>query len=248
MAELSKQHLAASSLARKLSSLKQFFHFLYSEKERDDDPTLSVSSPKQVKALPKCLSLEEVDQLLTCASNDNSAEGARLYALLELLYATGLRVSELVALPLQTILSSKGELNRALLVKGKGNKERLIPLNMHALEAVKTYLKHRQEFLGRRKDSAYLFPSSSKEQHLTRQRFGQLLKALALKANLDPTKLSPHVLRHSFASHLLAGGADLRVIQELLGHSDISTTQIYTHVQNDKLAELVNNHHPLSKL
>jgi integrase/recombinase XerD len=165
----------------------------------------------------------------------------RLTAMLELLYASGLRVSELVTLPVHALERRGGEHYAFLTVRGKGNKERMVPLHDAAVDAIMAYMASREG------DSKFLFPSRGKEGHITRQRFGQLLKNLALKAGLDPEKISPHTLRHSFASHLLSGGADLRVIQELLGHADISTTQIYTHVEQDRLTKLVTGHHPLAK-
>jgi integrase/recombinase XerD len=171
------------------------------------------------------------------------ADGTRLLCLLELLYATGLRVSELVGLPWPLV--RQGE--RFLLVRGKGNKERLVPLSAPANAALDAYIGIRPAFLGRRKASKWLFPSHGEVGHLTRQRFGQVLKDAAVQAGLDPGKVSPHVLRHAFASHLLAHGADLRTVQQLLGHADIATTQIYTHVLEERLAQLVRDHHPLAK-
>lgn len=246
---LKKLDRAPSTSARKLSCLRQFFAFLYSEKHRADNPALTVASPKQGRSLPKVLTQEDILKLLRTAHDNPTPDGRRMTALLEVLYASGLRVSELVSLKtaqLQKIPNSKSYAPY-LLVKGKGSKERIAPLNEAALQAVDDYLHVRPVFLSKNEKSPWLFPSSGAEGHLTRQRFGQLLKELALKANIDPAKLSPHTLRHSFATHLLEGGADLRVIQELLGHSDISTTQIYTHVSQKRLHDMVNEKHPLAK-
>jgi len=231
---LGKSDLSAKTIARRISSIRQFFHFLYSEDIRKDDPATNIDSPKQTRSLPKSLSKDDIEKLITQARDYNDI---RLVAILELLYASGLRVSELVTLPLVAF----NKANQFLIVRGKGNKERLVALNNAAIEAVGEYISKRSHH------SNYLFSSGSKEGHLTRQRLGQMLKELALKAGIDPEKISPHKMRHSFASHLLEGGADLRIIQELLGHSDISTTQIYTHIEQDKLTNLVRNHHPLSK-
>lgn len=247
MQALGKSAMAATTMARKLSAVKQYFHFLFTENIRTDDPALHIKPPKKEKPLPHCLSAEEITQLLETAQADSTPEGIRLYAMLELLYASGMRVSELVSLPLRAYSQGNGGIGM-LMVKGKGNKERLVPLHHSAADALSFYLPIRAKFAGANaENSLFLFPSNSKEGHMTRQRFGQLLKALALEANLDAKDISPHVIRHSFATHLLQGGADLRVIQELLGHSDISTTQIYTHVMNDDLKTLIETHHPLAK-
>lgn len=240
--------LSPRTTARKLSSLKQFYAFLFSEGTRKDNPTLNIDAPKQGKSLPKYLSEDEVDHLLATAHEDESPEGIRLSALLELLYASGLRVSELVTLPMAAVRKLQNDVTQKyLIVKGKGNKERLVPLNDSAIKALLAYLSLRTHFMAHAKNR-YVFASRGKEGYLTRQRMGQLLKALALKANLDPIKVSPHVLRHSFASHLVHHGADLRVVQELLGHADISTTQIYTHVLNERMKSLVFDKHPLARI
>lgn len=251
LASLADAGYAPRSAARKLSCFRQFYHFLYGDGLREDDPSIMVDTPRKGKSLPKVLSHEEIEALLRAAKEGNSPEAVRLWAMLEILYASGLRVSELISLPLAVIvragkIDEAPQLNEWLVIKGKGAKERIAPLNASAHQAIKNYLEIRAHFLGEGEISPWLFPSNSKEGHLTRQRFGQLLKELAVHAVLDARKLSPHTIRHSFASHLLGGGADLRVIQELLGHSDISTTQIYTHVQGEKLMQLVQQHHPLS--
>lgn len=245
---LSEAGYAERTVARRLSALRQLFAFLYNENRRGDDPCTAMEAPRQGRRLPKMLSEEEVETLLRTAYADETPEGRRLAAMLEVLYASGLRVSELVGLrcaQLQRERGKSGARLNYLTVRGKGSKERLVPLNQAALTAVDAYLAIRECFVRGTKESPWLWPSANG--HLTRQRFGQMLKELALKANLDPAKLSPHVLRHSFATHLLHRGADLRVVQQLLGHSDISTTQIYTHVLEARLKQLVEDHHPLAE-
>lgn len=250
ISSLGARGFASRSIARKISSLRQLFRFMYHEGERTDDPAAMIEGPKQSRSLPKLLSVEEIKALLQApATSGNTPEAIRLRAMIELLYASGLRVSELVLLPLSAgegVIHSSSDIP-FLTVTGKGRKERLVPLNAKAVKSLREYLAVRKTFLRRGKNSEkWLFPSRSQGGHITRQRFGQLLKEAAITGGIDPEKVSPHVLRHSFASHLLEGGADLRVIQELLGHADISTTQIYTHVQGEKLTELVREHHPLA--
>lgn len=232
MQSLASRGFSSRTRARKLSSLKQFFMYLYTEKLRADNPASTVDAPKLEKSLPKYLSEKEVDALLATA-----AEDLRLKAMLELLYASGLRVTELISLK-RTSLRKDGD-DYFIMVKGKGSKERVVPVGSFAVEAINAYQ------IQKPNPSPWMFPSG--KSHLTRQRFGQLLKDLAIKAHIDPEKLSPHVLRHSFASHMLAHGADLRLVQELLGHEQIATTQIYTHIQSTKLHKLVEAHHPLAK-
>ena len=250
LVSLSRSGIAGSSQARRLSALRQFFGFLYSEGIRSDDPTTAVDAPKRGRPLPKTLSREDLDLLTETAAKGaaKSDEGVRLLCILEVLYASGLRISELATLPLVAV---RGREN-VVLVKGKGGKERLAPLNSRARKTIEDYLVVREGFLprGERRSRAekFLFPSRSAECHLTRRRCHQLLKSLALEAGLDPDKLSPHVLRHAFATHLVEGGADLRSVQTMLGHADIATTQIYTHVASDRLTKLVVEHHPLGKL
>jgi len=238
---------ARSSQARKLSALRQFFVFLYSEAIRKDDPTASIEAPRRKRPLPKILSPEDVIKLIEAAGEDDTSEALRLTAMLEILYAAGLRVSELVTLPLSAAKAKNG----FIYVRGKGGKERIAPLNKSAQRAIKNYLDVRDEFLpkgaARTRAVKFLFPSRGTEAHLTRRRCHQMLKELALKANIDPAKLSPHVLRHAFATHLVEGGADLRSVQTMLGHADISTTQIYTHVAGERLQAVVASAHPLSK-
>jgi len=243
LAHLSQEGWEVTTLSRRLSTLRQFYHFLISEGWATHNPTLTVDSPRSKRSLPKVLSEKEVNHLLETAHQQTDPEGYRLYAMLETLYASGLRVSELVSLPYTTFHPQKP----FLLIQGKGGKERLAPLSKPAINALTVYLNLRPVFLTRvgPLGQKWLFPSNSKNGHLTRQRFGQLLKELALAANLDARKVSPHIIRHAFATHLLTHGADLLTIQKFLGHADLSTTQIYTHVITDHLKDLVYQHHPL---
>jgi len=251
LGSLNKRGFAASSVARRLSAIRQLYRFLFAEGRRADDPSAVIEGPKRGRALPKVLSIAEVDQLLAAARSDigntdkpklERLRAARLACLIEVLYATGLRVSELVTLPI-----SAAERNaRMIAVRGKGNKERLVPLNEAAKTAMRDYLALLTE-TSRYQQSKWLFPSFSEAGHLTRQHFARELKALAAGAGLRPSQVSPHVLRHAFASHLLHNGADLRVVQTLLGHADISTTQIYTHVLEERLKSLVRDLHPLGE-
>ncbi len=249
LAHLGAQGFAASSQARKLSAMRQFYKFLYAEGLRGDDPTAILDAPKKGRSLPKIMSEDEVTRLLELAAKEAAEPGPeqlarlRMLALLELLYATGMRVSELVSLPVK-VLDQEG---RFLVIRGKGNKERLVPLSRSAIAAVASYGEVRRLALAKSGDSPWLFPSAGKEGYLPRQVFARDLKGLAARAGLRAAAISPHVMRHAFASHLLQNGADLRVVQELLGHSDISTTQIYTHVLEERLRELVQTHHPLAK-
>ena len=256
LVRLGGRGFSASSLARRLSAIRQLYRFLYAEGNRKDDPAAAIEGPKRGRALPKVLSVGHVDRLLA-AAREGIADGerpigerlraARLTCLLEVLYATGLRVSELVALP----ASAARRDERMLIVRGKGNKERLVPLNRSARQAMRDYLALREEARtpgkGSAKASKWLFPSFGESGHLTRQHFARDLKALAAAAGLKPAHVSPHVLRHAFASHLLQNGADLRSVQTLLGHADISTTQIYTHVLEERLKSLVRDLHPLGE-
>lgn len=244
LTSLASAGLAASTQARKLSAIRQFHRFLFLENHRLDDPTQTLESPKQPRALPKVLQGHEINALIDAARVKPGAEGMRLVACLELLYATGMRVSELLTLPLSALAPDR----RSVIVFGKGSKERMVPIGRSACEALLDYLAVREGFLKKRtRGSRFLFPSRSKEGHLTRQRLTQLLKALAVDAGIEPSRLSPHVLRHAFASHLLEGGADLRAVQMMLGHADIATTEIYTHVQGERLAAVVRDHHPLGR-
>ena len=250
---LSDSGLAAASRARKLSTLRQLYKFCLAEELIEEDPAHGLAGPRQQRALPHILSVAEVDRLIEAARariepsrGRDRVRALRLYCLLELLYATGLRVTELVSLPRQ-VLDGDG---RVLTIRGKGGRERLVPLNASARAALDRYLdlgKNPQDGIAAMIRTRWLFPSKSAEGHLTRQRFAQELKSLAEDAGLDPERVSPHVLRHAFASHLLDRGADLRAVQQLLGHADISTTEIYTHVLEERLKRLVQEHHPLAK-
>ncbi len=250
LGQLTGRGMAATTLMRRRSVLAGWFKFLIGERLRKDNPVLLVDAPKRARRLPKVLSKGDVQRLVDASRADGSAEGVRLNALMEMLYASGMRVSELVGLTLQHIQRDPkrpGEIAPYFLVRGKGGKERLVPLHAAAIEALQRYLALRENFLPKNGESKFLFPSPSREGHLTRQAFGQRLKALCLRAGIDPARCSPHTLRHSFATHLLEGGADLRVIQELLGHSDIGTTQIYTHVTDERLTRVLEGNHPLAK-
>ena len=241
--DLKTEGLSAASSARRLSAIRQFHKFLCADGIRSDDPTRIVASPKSRRALPKVLSLAEVDRLLTLAETEANTPASpqkqiaaqRLYVLLEMLYATGLRVSELVSLKRAAVMRDAAFIT----VTGKGNKDRVVPMNDRARDAVR-------HWIGTLEPGLFLFPAKGEDGHLTRQVFARDLKALAARAGISTTRVAPHVLRHAFASHLLAGGADLRVVQMLLGHADISTTQIYTHVLDEKLRNLVESHHPLA--
>jgi integrase/recombinase XerD len=243
----SLETLAASSQARRLSALRQFYGFLYAEEIRTDNPTDAIAAPRLSRPLPKILTRADLNALIAAATQQaqKSDEGKRLLCMVEMLYAAGLRVSELVGLPLAAVKNRDG----FLLVRGKGDRERLAPLNPAARAAIKVYLDVRASFLpaGAKQPDRYLFVSRGVEGHLTRRRCHQLLKALALQAGVAPEKVSPHVLRHAFATHLVEGGADLRSVQTLLGHADIATTQIYTHVARDHLTKVMQKAHPLGR-
>ncbi|OCK57945.1 site-specific tyrosine recombinase XerD [Bradyrhizobium sp. LMTR 3] len=256
LADLDTRGFKSSSVARRLSAMRHLFRFLLNERIRADDPAAILSGPKRGRGLPKVLSISDVDRMLTRAKELTEAENAspqqrlramRLYCLLEVLYATGLRVSELVALP----LSAARRDARMIMVRGKGNKERLVPLNEASRQAMADYLAAMEALRPEKKKSAaaskWLFPSFGESGHLTRQHFARDLKELAAASGLAPRLVSPHVLRHAFASHLLHNGADLRIVQTLLGHTDISTTQIYTHVVEERLKSLVRDLHPLAE-
>lgn len=243
-ADLSRRGLSAATAARRRASVRQFYRFALGEGWRADDPSRRLDAPKQGRSLPKTLSRDEIEALLTAAGAADSTAGLRLITLVEMAYASGLRVSELLALRVEAVRRDPAY----LIVRGKGGKERLAPLNSAAREAIKVWLDARD---AARKpnapDSVWLFPSHGKSGHLTPRRFAQLLDQAAVTAGIDPARVSPHVLRHAFATHLLEGGADLRVVQTLLGHADISTTQIYTHVATDRLSQVVHANHPLAK-
>lgn len=248
LASLEGQGLARSSAARKLSAIRQFHRFLHGDGLSSDNPATAIDSPRPARPLPKLISEEEVVKLVEAArvrvkesEGKRQIKALRLACLVELLYATGLRVSELVGLSLRAATAEKD----FILVKGKGGRERLVPVSATARTSLETYLAALSKT--GQGGSKWLYPSSAAAGHLTRQHFAVELKALAKEAGLPAETLSPHVLRHGFASHLLAGGADLRAVQQMLGHADISTTQIYTHVQAERLREVVETHHPLAK-
>ena len=235
--------LSPRTLARRISAMRQFYKFLLLEGVRHDDPTAELDTPRLGRPLPKILSETEIKALIDAAQSWAGNEGIRVGCIIELLYATGLRVSELVTLPLAAARRDP----RFLIISGKGGRERVVPLSEPARAALGRYLECREDFLLEAGPSRWLFPSRGRAGHLTRQRTGQLLKELAAKAGLNPDRLSPHVLRHAFASHLLDHGADLRSVQQMLGHADIATTQIYTHVETERLRKLVENAHPLAR-
>jgi integrase/recombinase XerD len=255
LADLDTRGFKSSSVARRLSAMRHLFRFLLNERIRSDDPAAILSGPKRGRGLPKVLSIADVDRMLTRAkelaqapqtSSLQRLRAIRLYCLLEVLYATGLRVSELVSLPLS---ASRRDI-RMIVVRGKGGKERLVPLNEASRQAMADYLAAMEalkpDAQKKAAPSKWLFPSFGESGHLTRQHFARDLKELAAASGLAPRLVSPHVLRHAFASHLLHNGADLRIVQTLLGHTDISTTQIYTHVVEERLKSLVRDLHPLA--
>lgn len=243
-AALGARGLSPATAARRRAAVRQFYRFVLGEGWRADDPSRRVEAPKKGRSLPKVLSREEMDRLIAAASARDGAQGLRLGCMVELAYASGLRISELTGLTLAALARDPAY----LIVRGKGGKERLAPLNETARTAVKAYLEVRPQFLPPKdKANPWLFPSRGRGGRLTPRRFAQLLDEAAADAGIDPARVSPHVLRHAFATHLLEGGADLRVVQKLLGHADIATTQIYTHVAGDRLAQVVATRHPLAK-
>jgi len=245
LGDLASRGLAPATMARRLSTLRQYYRFLFLEGVRADDPTRTVDGPRPRRPLPRTLGAAEIRSLIDAANARSGPQALRLVACLELLYASGLRISELLGLPLSALAPER----RFVTVVGKGGKERMVPLGGAARDALEDYLSVRDHFLrGRTKGRAFLFPSRSGRGHLTRQRLVQLLKELAPEAGIDPARLSPHVLRHAFATHLLDGGADLRAVQQMLGHADIATTEIYTHVQSERLSAVVRDHHPLARV
>jgi len=240
-----KSKIAVRTVARRLSALRQYYRYLISEGARSDDPTSTIDSPKQTRTLPKTMTEGEVDSLIKTAASGGTPESVRLVCLMEMIYATGLRVSELVGLPMSAI----GEGNEFVMVAGKAGRERMVPMSDKAQGAVNNYLDVRKRFISpedQGNQAQWLFPSKTSDSgHLTRQRFAQLLKDLARDAEIEEGRVSPHVLRHAFATHLLNNGADLRSVQKMLGHADIATTQIYTHMMSDKMKKTVEGKHPL---
>lgn len=234
--------MAARTQARRLSCLKQFYGFAFAERLRSDDPTANIDAPRLGRPLPKYLRRDEVIALLDAARALEGKDGILMTALLETLYAAGLRVSELVSLPFAAVARDPS----VLVVRGKGSKERMVPLSDPARSALISWKAEREKLVPKSRPSRWLFPSTGKTGHLTRDGFAKMLSRVAVQAGFDPVRISPHVLRHSFASHLLAGGADLRSVQEMLGHADIATTEIYTHLIDDEATKLVRAHHPLA--
>ncbi len=248
MRAVARAGLAPATSARKLSVLRGYFAFLIGEGARADDPCAAIEGPRLARPLPRVLSEDEVGRILAAARQGDGAQWPRLAALVEILYATGLRVSELVALPVSALSRDR----RVVVVRGKGAKERMVPLGEAARRAIARYLPHRdmpraRGFGPARAASRFLFPARGGAGHLSRSHFARLLKRLAADAGIDPARVSPHVLRHAFATHLVDHGADLRSVQQMLGHADISTTQIYTHVADARLGKLVAEHHPLAR-
>jgi integrase/recombinase XerD len=243
LAKLSEAGFAARTAARRLSALRQFYQFLFSDGRIAADPTALIEGPRLGSSLPKIVSEGGVSALIEAAAEMPGPKGIRLVAMLELLYSTGLRVSELCNLRLAAVARDP----EWLIVRGKGDKERMVPLTDQARRAIAAYLQQRSSFLAERQSSPYLFPVAGRTHPVARTTFALWLKSLALKAGIDPAVISPHVVRHAFATHLLDGGADLRAVQQMLGHADIATTQIYTHVAAPRLQALVNDHHPLSR-
>ncbi len=242
LGDLKRRGMAPRTAARRLAALRQFHQFLLAEGIRADDPSFVIDNPRLGRPLPKYLSQAEIQRLFDAAYAGQGVGGTRTRALLELAYAAGLRVSELVALPLSAVARDPA----LLVVRGKGGKERMVPIGEPARRAVAAWLPVRTAMVVAGASSKWLFPSGSAAGHLTRDGFAKILADLAIAAGLSPSRVSPHVLRHSFATHLLANGADLRVIQQMLGHAEITTTEVYTHVLDDKLRHLVQRHHPLA--
>lgn len=242
--ELGKSRRQPKTVARKLSAIREFFKFLYTEKEIKTNPAIDILTPKQQKPLPKFLTEEEINRLIMAAKADENISHKRMAVMFELMYACGLRVSELVSLPENCINFDR----KLLLVRGKGNKERIVPVAPEAIKAVLEYLSYREAFIKEGRRSIWLFPSkSSASGHLTRDTFFKNIKELAVKAGIYPSKVTPHVLRHSFATHLLNRDVDLRAVQKMLGHESINTTEIYTHILSDKLIKTVQKLHPLAQ-
>ncbi len=246
IANLSKQSLESSTIARKISAIRQFLTFLYTEQIIKINPAINIDPPKTKQNLPSVLNEEQVSKLIEIAYQDTTPFGVRNVAMLELLYASGMRISELVSLKLSHLQISNQYIKPYILITGKGEKERIIAINQKSIHALKNYLSLRDQFT-KSKNEQWLFPSKQSNQgHITRQYFAKILKKIAIDANINVKDISPHKVRHSFATHLLNNGADLRIIQELLGHKNVSTTQIYTHVANEKLKSTVEEFHPLS--
>lgn len=242
LAFLAQNGMSVKTQARRLSALREFYKYLYTEKIRADNPTDALDSPRTGRSLPKYLSEEEINRLFDAVSNIKPEKAVRMKALLEILYASGLRVSELVSLP----ASTANVRENFLIVRGKGSKDRMVPLTDAAKQALRDWIPEREKTLPKGRESRWLFPSRSKTGHLTREGFFEELKTLAVAAGIPAARVSPHVIRHSFASHLIAHDADLRTVQQMLGHANIATTQIYTHILDDRLKNTVEKNHPLA--
>lgn len=240
LASLSHNSISRNSHLRKISAIKEFYKFLFSDRLIKFNPAKEIQSPKKLNNLPKVLTVYQIEEIIEKIKLSRKPHAVRLLALIELMYSSGLRVEELVSLSLNAINFE----NQSIFVKGKGGRERIVPFGNHALIAVKNYLKIRSNFLKNNSNTSFMFPSAGKKGHLTTRRFSQLLKEISSKVGFSNLSISPHILRHTFATHMLAGGADLRVLQEILGHADISTVQIYTHIVDDA-KKIALNLHPL---
>jgi len=227
---LSQKSISRNSYLRKVSSIKEFYRFLYSDELVKYNPAKEIESPKKVQSIPKVLTIRQIEDIINILKPENTPKSIRLLALIEIMYSTGIRVEELVSISLNSINYE----NKSIFIKGKGDKERIVPFGIHALKAIKNYINIREIFIKNKKNSPFMFPSIGKQGYLTARRFSQLLKEISIKVNLSHLSISPHILRHSFATHMLSGGADLRVLQKILGHADISTVQIYTHIVDDR--------------
>ena len=239
---LSEKSISRNSYLRKVSSIKEFYRFLYSDGLIKNNPAKDIESPKKHQNIPKVLTIRQIEDIINALKSDNCLKSIRLLALIEIMYSTGIRVEELMSISLNAINYE----NQSIFIKGKGGKERVVPFGINALKAIKKYIGIRELFIKNKNNSSFMFPSIGKQGYLTARRFSQLLKEVSIKAELSHLSISPHILRHSFATHMLSGGADLRVLQEILGHADISTVQIYTHIVDDK-KKIALSFHPLEK-
>ena len=239
---LSEKSISRNSYLRKVSSIKEFYRFLYADGLIKHNPAKDIESPKKHRHIPNVLTIRQIEDIINTLKSDNCIKSIRLLALIEIMYSTGIRVEELMSISLNAINYE----NQSIFIKGKGGKERVVPFGINALKAIKKYIGIRELFIKNKNNSSFMFPSIGKQGYLTARRFSQLLKEVSIKAELSHLSISPHILRHSFATHMLSGGADLRVLQEILGHADISTVQIYTHIVDDK-KKIALSFHPLEK-
>ena len=239
---LSEKSISRNSYLRKVSSIKEFYRFLYSDGLIKNNPAKDIESPKKHQNIPKVLTIRQIEDIINALKSDNCLKSIRLIALIEIMYSTGIRVEELMSISLNAINYE----NQSIFIRGKGGKERIVPFGINALKAIKKYIGIRELFIKNKNNSSFMFPSIGKQGYLTARRFSQLLKEVSIKAELSHLSISPHILRHSFATHMLSGGADLRVLQEILGHADISTVQIYTHIVDDK-KKMALSFHPLEE-